>query len=350
MILIKKISFLFLFFFFLGIMIYLLQERYNLKIETYTGMDEIRKIKSSKSGYTFPSAKNVNLPLREYCIKSSYNTALSGNYISTDMIKYVLGRGCRFLDFEIFYINNTPCVAYSADPTFVTITSKNFITLNEALKTIIVNGFTGPSPNANDPLFIHFRIKCQNPEIYNKIGMSVNNYLSSRLYNEKVTGSTQLNLLVGQVILIIDSNLSLDYKKIEYYPKCNLTNAVLSKDNCFDLSKYSNMDSGTSELRIYDANYLNDQSITPPILINQEGDETDVSLLRIIVPNFTINENNPSIHEFIQNYGVQFISNSFYKNDKNLIEYEKFFFDNKSAFVTMSSAIRYFHKMNMESI
>ena len=33
-------------------------------------------------------------PLREYCIKSSYNTALSGNYTSTDMIKYVLGRGC----------------------------------------------------------------------------------------------------------------------------------------------------------------------------------------------------------------------------------------------------------------
>ena len=29
-----------------------------------------------------------------YCKKSSYNTALSGNYTSTDMIKYVLGRGC----------------------------------------------------------------------------------------------------------------------------------------------------------------------------------------------------------------------------------------------------------------
>ena len=350
MILIKKVSFCLLFFLFLGTMIYLLQERYNIKIESYTGMDEIRKINSSKIGYTFPSVKNASLPLREYCIKSSYNTALSGDYTSTDMIKYVLGRGCRFLDFEIFYINNTPCVAYSADPTFVTITSKNFITLNEALKTVIVNGFSGPSPNATDPLFIHFRIKCQNPEIYSKIGISVNNYLSSRLYNEKVTGETQLNLLLGHVILIIDSTLSIDYKKIEYYPKCHETNIESSKNQCFDLSKYSNMDSGTSELRIYDSTYLNDQSITPPVLMNQEGDETDVSLLRIIVPNFAINKNNPSIHEFIQNYGVQFISNGFYKNDKNLMEYEKFFFDNKSAFVTMSSAIRYFHKLNMESI
>ena len=187
MILIKKIYFFILFLFFLGMMIYLFQKRCNIRIESYTGMDEIKKIKSSMSGYSFSSTNKVDLPLREYCIKSSYNSALSGNYVSTDMIKYVLGRGCRFLDFEIFYINNNPCVAYSADPTFVTITSKNFITLNEALKTVIINGFSGPSPNANDPLFIHFRIKCQNPEIFNKIGMCVNNYLSSRLYDEKVT-------------------------------------------------------------------------------------------------------------------------------------------------------------------
>ena len=246
MILIKKICFLITLILFLLIMYYLFQKRYNLKIETYTGMDEIKKIKSSMSGYSFSSATNVNLPLREYCIKSSYNTALSGNYVSTDMIKYVLSRGCRFLDFEIFYINNTPCVAYSTDPTFVTITSKNFITLNEALKTVIVNGFSGPSPNTNDPLFIHFRIKCQNPEIYNKIGNCVNNYLSSRLYDEKVNGSTQLNLLLGHIILIVDIQYAMDYKKIEYYPKCNLTSSILSKNNCFDLSKYSNIDSSNT--------------------------------------------------------------------------------------------------------
>ena len=78
------------------------------------------------------SSRNLNLPLREYCIKSSYNTALSGKYVSTDMIKYVLTRGCRFLDFEIFYVDNGPCVAYSVDPTFVTVTSKNTIKLSEA--------------------------------------------------------------------------------------------------------------------------------------------------------------------------------------------------------------------------
>ena len=104
------------------------------------------------------------------------------------MIKDMLSRGCRFLDFEIFRMNNNPCVAYGIDPTFVTITSKTFMCLNKVLKNIIVNGFSGPSPNANDPLFIYFRIKSRNTEICNKIGICVNNYLSNRLYNEKVDG------------------------------------------------------------------------------------------------------------------------------------------------------------------
>ena len=38
----------------------------------------------------------------------------------------------------------------------------------------------------------------------------------------------------------------MDYKKFEYYPKCNLTSSILSKNNCFDLSKYSNIDSSNT--------------------------------------------------------------------------------------------------------
>ena len=48
----------------------------------------------------------------------------------------MLSRGCPFLDFEIFYINNNPCVAYNIDPTFVIITSKKILSLNEVLKIL----------------------------------------------------------------------------------------------------------------------------------------------------------------------------------------------------------------------
>ena len=47
---------------------------------------------------------NTNLPIQNYIVKSSYNSSIDHqNYVSKDAIKYVLGRGCRFLDFEILY-------------------------------------------------------------------------------------------------------------------------------------------------------------------------------------------------------------------------------------------------------
>ena len=49
---------------------------------------------SSYSGTT-------DLPLKEYCIKSSYNSAVSGDFVSQDMIKNVLARGCRFIDLDV---------------------------------------------------------------------------------------------------------------------------------------------------------------------------------------------------------------------------------------------------------
>jgi hypothetical protein len=45
---------------------------------------------------------NANLPLKEYVIKSSFNTAVTGLYLNLSMIRYVLSRGCRFLDFEVY--------------------------------------------------------------------------------------------------------------------------------------------------------------------------------------------------------------------------------------------------------
>ena len=45
--------------------------------------------------------KRLGMPLREYCIKASYNSAYSGSVISADMIKHVIYRGCRFIDLQI---------------------------------------------------------------------------------------------------------------------------------------------------------------------------------------------------------------------------------------------------------
>ena len=71
--------------------------------------NEINKSKNVNNphGIQSISPKNANLPISQYVIKGSYNSAISGNYVSTDMLYYVLSRGCRFIDFEIYYIDNS---------------------------------------------------------------------------------------------------------------------------------------------------------------------------------------------------------------------------------------------------
>ena len=66
------------------------------------------KIVSIPSEYT-------KRPLKDYVIKSSYNSAITGKYANIDMVKYLLHRGVRFLDFEIMLIDNAPMITYSYD-------------------------------------------------------------------------------------------------------------------------------------------------------------------------------------------------------------------------------------------
>ena len=129
------------------------------KIMTANLVNEITENLSEKTYYNNDSLLNM------YHIKSSYNSAYSGKDISTDMVLYILHRGYRFLDFEIYYDypsekmanpNNTPIkksvVAFADGST----TSKNNLELKDILEVIHLNAFSNASNN-NDPLFIQIR-------------------------------------------------------------------------------------------------------------------------------------------------------------------------------------------------
>lgn len=304
---------------------------------------EMFEAATKKQLKTVSDVKN-KLPLREYCVKSSYNSALTEkNIIDASNVKFILSRGCRFLDFEIFLIDDAAQVAFSTDSNFTTVASKNYIPLNEILKHVIMHGFSAPSPNMNDPLFIQFRIKTKSSELYNLIGMSVKKYLENLLVHGKVTGDTKLETLMGKVVLIIDASSSPGYANNDYYSGCSNTiesqetspiRVFNDKTECYNLSHYANIESGTSELRIHTYDNLMRQTITPPTIIDSDEPNTDVALLRIVVPDAS-NTGNPDAMEFISQYGVQFIPNRFYIKDSNLAAYETIFSENNSAFVPM---------------
>lgn len=287
------------------------------------------------------SPEYSNLPLREYCIKGSFNTAYTGNYINLDMIEYVLSRGCRFLDFEVYYIKEDdkyiPKVGFTKDNTFTLLESENSILLDNVLAAVVGNAFSNKSPNANDPLFINLRIKSKNNDVYKAVAGSIDYSLKSKLYDGTVTNNTNLSDIMGKIVIIVDRTINRDYKQ---YNSCN------PRDNtCYDLTKYANMESGSETLNIVKYIEIMNQCNIPVNMLDS-GLTTDVKKMRLALPDIIpANKQNPSLVDFITKYGCQIVPNRFYYNDNSLEKYEQFFDDNQSAFVPFSTALPYYRKM-----
>jgi len=270
--------------------------------------------------------------LRDYCIKASANSAYSGGYMNLDMIKYVLRRGCRFLDFEVYIKDKIPVVAYSNavifDPSYNSFTSYDLpVSLVGCLNTCLANAFTTTSPNPNDPLFIQLRIKTNINEAFGSIAKVIDSTIKPNLFDGDVTPNTHLADLMGKVVLIVDRSTTPGYKN---YPVCES-----DEENCYNLSKYVNMESGSNYLRIYTENELTNQTTNPP--------DPGVYLMRIVTPNppLLFGRKNPDAMHLIKNYGAQIIAQDFYINDAGLNNYEKLFLTYKSAFVPIQTALEF---------
>ena len=278
---------------------------------------------------------NAKLPLKEYVIKSSYNSAVTGLYLNLDMLRYVLSRGCRFLDFEVFSFDNKPYVAFSTDNNITNIDSLNKLLLVDVLSYIATHVFVAPCPNPNDPMFLHLRIKSMNSDLFDTVSEIIDKTIANKLHTCDVTPDTILSSLIGKIVLIIDKRTSPNYKS---FASCD------GAKDCTDLSTQVNIESGGDYLRLYRVSELLNMSILPPYIF-ADG-TTDVNALRLVLPDNGTNVANPNIYEFIIDYGAQMVSYPFYSNDNNLKIYERLFRDNKSAFVPLSVMIPYLNKLN----
>lgn len=356
----KKILILFVILFFTVIVWQLIIQRWEIaaeiktaekkaeqtrKLEQFTIFNtpvaEIDSVKNSSNvKIQNVSALYLDQPLRQFCIKSSYNTAVTGSYVNTDMIKYVLSRGVRYLDFEIFMINKVPTVAYSTDPNYEIIDTDNTILLNAALSTVISNAFSAhTSPNNGDPIFINMRIKSNDTGVYKAVANTINSVLSSNLlYNGKVTGDTKLRNIMGKIIIVMDRTIAPMYAK---YCKCSSNDG----NNCHDLTEYINVEGGTSAL--YQNRYteiINQSAIQINTLLDVCSICTDIKHMRVVVPDLNFkNTKNPNVENLITQYGVQIVPYRFNSNDGGLTNYEELFDYQKfrTAFVPLASAIKY---------
>ncbi len=272
---------------------------------------------------------HLDLPIREFIVKSSYNSAISGLYSSKDMLKLVLERGCRFIDFEIFSRKDIEYVSYSGDPEYKSMgtenTSANRLKLADALNTTAGSAFSSPTPSTNVPLFILLRIKDNSAPIYKRIARYINNAFNQRLYRGTFNSGTSLRKLQGKVVIFLDT---LSSSKWNEYDKCD------TNDNeCLD--KVVALEAGTTNFPLY---AYGDLLSLPPLIVNRNTDnlKTSIDSFMIVQPPQFDAIKPPMPDETIDKWHPQFLAYKFYQVDEQLMKYEAIFNKYKCAFVPMS--------------
>ena len=191
----------------------------------------------------------INYTLKDFYIKSAYNCCAVGSYkndyLSLDMLKYVLRQGVRFLDFAIYSINNLPVVATSSLSNN-TKTSYNYLLFSDVLQIINDYSFsTAYCPNPNDPIFINLRIYSTSTAMIKNLGdlmqKYTNNFLNTKYSFDnqadinKNFGNVYLKDLCGKIVLFVQkTNLCND----DTCPLYEYINMISESDMLYGLRYY----------------------------------------------------------------------------------------------------------------
>jgi hypothetical protein len=276
--------------------------------------------------------KRYQEKLRDYYIKSSYNSCSTGQFqndwVNLCALENVIKQGCRSLDFEVYEIDGKAVVATSNSTKFTEKGTYNSIPIEDVIKTIsekaVSNSMsTEYCPNPFDPLFLHFRIKSNQTEIYNQIADTLVKYLNSKLLSNehsyenkgKNLGSEQMTSLLGRVVIMVDKIESNHIRSTKMEELVNImgNSAFLHSLPYNDIIHTPDMD------EMIDYNKKN---------------------LTISYPNLSYQAKNYNSSVVMQ-YGVQMPAMCFQTNDSFLKAYNTLFEQNGVAFLLKPLKLRY---------
>jgi hypothetical protein len=309
--------------------------------------------KDYPTGLTNINADLQKNPTTSFCIKASYNSAYSGSYVSEQMVQYILSRGCRFLDFEIYYMTptNTPSTDDSYDAYIGYSTSKDAVnpvisnTINvslfKMLKTVFVSAFTQQvdskyqTTNTNDPLFVQLRIRGSRESkalIYTSIKKTLEylkyNGYDGYFYDGPYLPSNSIQSIIKRVIFVFEEDT-------------DDNNTTLMKNTIG--KKFINLITNSPSLikKNYTDVNIQKYTATPPKKINTT--KVDVKDLTLVVPdkntsNIDVFSKNGS---FIRDYGYQIVAFQYYNLDNGLLKHEEMFKHYNAGIVPMAYLLNY---------
>jgi hypothetical protein len=333
---------------------YLLKTRNTLKLKAQEelekkhvegfGEDEIQKVIQSNEPVAITAVldKFLDLPLREFIVKSSYNSAISGDFANSEMIRILLQRGVRLLDFEIYTDGIIEYVSYSKDKdsefTMSTVNEpSDRLSLANALGTVNSYSFIIPSPSPNDPLFLLLRVKnklSDQKQVYKRIADILKTTFPNRLYQDsdgkaiEVNGSTPFKDIMGKIVIIFDT----EGKISDYHKSC-----ANDKNTCSEIYPFVNIPANiASGLPIYNYDDITTK-YHERVLQEGEGFGTTINTFVMVAPPVDDIIQFPPPKEVINSSFPQFILYKFYIKNANLAEYEDIFNEANSSFVPISS-------------
>jgi Na+-transporting methylmalonyl-CoA/oxaloacetate decarboxylase gamma subunit len=194
-----------------------------------------------------PADSQSKFKLRDYYIKSAYNAfnpdKFKNSNVSMDALLYVIARGCRFIDFEVFSVENQPVIASSSVNSFNYKETFNHIPVSDAFEVLGSYVFSGSKcPNPGDPFIIHMRLMSRNVTMYDNLAKIISqsktmarNLLGpkyGREYQTKDLGNENLLDFKGKIILMVDGTNPI-YRNTKLFELINMSS------NSLFLSKYT---------------------------------------------------------------------------------------------------------------
>lgn len=330
-------------------------------------------------------ADAMRLPLREYAIKASYNTAYDGSRISETQLGDIMYNGCRMVDLNVFYADDKLYVGYAPDNNPTTVdTSLPFSTaisyilryafvidpakqkkpLNEVVKEfeedpVPTNTSVDIKKNYIDfPFVIHIRI-------YRPENSSLNIIEKVAEYMKEIIASPYFYGTPDRKPILVDGNtalcqinrkfiISMDVRNIVqiYAPSANQSAEYIPQPTLNTLRGFVNILTGGHTWRSY-YNYNDVMTMNKNVLRitnggvlsenDSSGKQTSVQNMYVVFP-FISDKENPDSLAIMKNYSIQTIPNRFYIQDGNLDKYANFFRRAQKPFVPMSEVLFFIAK------
>ena len=330
----------------------------------------------------------LKLPLREYAIKASYNSAYDGTRVSETQLGDVMYSGCRFVDLNVFYADDKLYVGFAADnnPTtvdtslpfsvamsyilryaFVIDPEKQKKPLNEVVKKFEEEPLPNDSPvdirknYIEYPFIINLRVyRSENSslDIIEKVAEYMKDIIASPYFLKTPDGKP---LLVDGNTPLCQINrkfiVSMDIRNIIqiYTPSANPSAEYIPNKTLQILRGFVHILSGGHTWRAY-YNYPDVLSMNKNILRITDGGvlnndssskQTSVQNMYIVYP-FITDKENPDSLAILKNYSIQTVPHRFYIQDGNLDKYNDFFARAQKPFVPMSEALFFIKKTESE--